>query len=69
MEELLLSLRDIPSPVIVAGDLNTTGGDSSPTSIQKQTDPRLKSGSFWTTTGTRDATGFRPLYDLVTQGV
>jgi endonuclease/exonuclease/phosphatase family metal-dependent hydrolase len=65
MEELLLSLRDISNPVIVAGDLNTTGSDSSPTSIKKQIYKRLGSASFWTNTGVKYATGFGLLYDAV----
>jgi hypothetical protein len=65
MEELLLSLRDISNPVIVAGDLNTTGSNSSPTSIKKQIYKRLGSASFWTNTGVKYATGFGLLYDLV----
>ncbi|MDO8795025.1 MAG: endonuclease/exonuclease/phosphatase family protein [Vicinamibacterales bacterium] len=69
MEELLLLVRDIPNPVVVAGDLNTTGGDSSPTSIKRQIYQRLKSASFWTSTGIKYATGFGLLYDLATQGV
>ena len=58
MEELLVWLKDIPNPVIVAGDLNTTGGDASPTSIKKEILQRLGSTSFWTNTGIKYATGF-----------
>ena len=63
MEELLLWLRDIPNPVIVAGDLNTTASDASPTSIKKQILQRLGSTSFWTNTGIKYATGFGLLFD------
>jgi endonuclease/exonuclease/phosphatase family metal-dependent hydrolase len=34
MEELLKEVHNIPNPVVVAGDLNTTGGDSTPTSVE-----------------------------------
>jgi endonuclease/exonuclease/phosphatase family metal-dependent hydrolase len=34
MEELLKQIHDIAHPVIVAGDLNTSGSDSTPTSIE-----------------------------------
>ena len=64
MEELLVLLQDIHNPVIVAGDLNTTGGNSSPTSIKKQINQRLGSASFWTNTGIKYATGFGLLYDV-----
>jgi hypothetical protein len=69
MEELLVLLRDIPNPVIVAGDLNTTGGDSSPTSIKRQIYQRLGSASFWTNTGIKYATGVGVLYDVVRRGL
>jgi len=65
MEELLLLLRDIHNPVIIAGDLNTSGGDSSPTSIKKQIYLRLGSAEFWATTGVKYATGVGLLYDAV----
>jgi endonuclease/exonuclease/phosphatase family metal-dependent hydrolase len=65
MEELLSLLRDIRNPVIIAGDLNTTGSDSSPTSIKKQIYQRLGSAKFWVNTGVKYATGFGLLYDVV----
>ena len=65
MEELLRSIRDIHNPVIVAGDLNTTGGDSSPTSIRKQIYQRLGSAEFWVNTGAKYATGVGLVYDVV----
>jgi hypothetical protein len=65
MEELLSLLRDIRNPVIIAGDLNTTGRDSSPTTIKKQIYQRLGSAEFWANTGVKYATGFGLLYDVV----
>ena len=67
MEELLASIRDIPNPVIIAGDLNTSGGNSTPTSIKKQIYQRLGSAEFWANTGAKYATGVGLLYD-VTKG-
>jgi hypothetical protein len=64
MEELLASLRDTHNPVILAGDLNTSGGDSAPTSIKKQIYQRLGSAEFWATTGAKYATGVGLLYDV-----
>ena len=65
MEELLALLRDIHNPVIIAGDLNTTGGDSTPTSIKKQIYQRLGSAEFWANRGVKYATGVGLLYDVV----
>jgi endonuclease/exonuclease/phosphatase family metal-dependent hydrolase len=64
MEELLVLLGDIRNPVIIAGDLNTTGSDSSPTSIKKQIYQRLGSAKFWVNTGIKYATGFGMLYGV-----
>jgi len=65
IEELLLLLWDIRNPVIIAGDLNTTGSDSSPTSIKRQIYQRLGSAEFWVNTGVKYATGLGLLYDAV----
>ena len=65
MEELLAWIHDIPNPVIVAGDLNTSGGDSSPTSIKREIVQRLGSASFWADTGIKYATGLGILYEGV----
>jgi endonuclease/exonuclease/phosphatase family metal-dependent hydrolase len=69
MEELLKLLRDIRNPVIIAGDLNTTGGDSSPTSFKKQIYQRLGSAEFWVNTGVKYATGVGILYDVARGGM
>jgi len=64
MEELLLLLGDIHNPVIIAGDLNTTRSNSSPTSIKKQIYQRLGSAEFWAMTGAKYATGVGLLFDV-----
>jgi endonuclease/exonuclease/phosphatase family metal-dependent hydrolase len=65
MEALLARIHDIPNPVVVAGDLNTTGGDSSPTSVKREILQRLGSASFWANRGIKYATGFGVLYEGV----
>ncbi|HEY4050115.1 MAG TPA: hypothetical protein VGM27_24905 [Acidobacteriaceae bacterium] len=57
MEQLLKEIHDIPNPVVVAGDMNTTGGDSTPTSIENMLYKRYGSVDFWTTKGVQWATG------------
>lgn len=64
MEELLSWIEDTPHPVVVAGDLNTTGGDASPTSVKKEILQRVGSASFWANTGIKYATGFGVLYEV-----
>ena len=69
MQELLVTLRDVRTPVILAGDLNTTGADSSPTSIKKQVYQRLGSAEFWVNTVAKYASGVGLAYDVVRGGV
>ena len=69
MEELLRWIKDTTNPVIVAGDLNTTGGDASPTSVKKEILQRLGSASFWANTGIKYATGFGVLYEVARGGL
>ena len=62
MEELLAQVHDIRNPVIVAGDLNTSGGDGTPTSIENLLYKQYGNLDFWTTTGVQWATGIGVLY-------
>jgi endonuclease/exonuclease/phosphatase family metal-dependent hydrolase len=62
MEELLNEIRDIQNPVIVAGDLNTTGSDGTPTSVPNMLYKRYGSTDFWTTKGVQWATGVGMAY-------
>ena len=57
MEELLKQVHDIAHPVIVAGDFNTTGSDSTPTSVERMLFKRYGSVDFWTTKGVQWTTG------------
>jgi hypothetical protein len=62
MEELLSQVRDSANPVIVAGDMNTTGSDSTPTSVENMLYKRYGSLDFWTTKGVQWATGVGIIY-------
>jgi endonuclease/exonuclease/phosphatase family metal-dependent hydrolase len=62
MQELLKEVEGISNPVLVAGDLNTTGGDSTPTSIENMLYKRYGSVDFWTTKGVQWATGVGMAY-------
>jgi endonuclease/exonuclease/phosphatase family metal-dependent hydrolase len=64
MQELLQQVHDISHPVIVAGDLNTTGGDSTPTSIENALYKRYGSIDFWTTKGIQWTTGVGAVYSV-----
>jgi Endonuclease/Exonuclease/phosphatase family len=62
MEQLLNEMRDTANPVVVAGDMNTTGSDSTPTSVENMLYKRYGSLDFWTTKGVQWATGVGMTY-------
>jgi endonuclease/exonuclease/phosphatase family metal-dependent hydrolase len=47
MRRVLEEIGDTTGPVILAGDLNTTGTDGTPTSIRYELTSRLKDYQFW----------------------
>ena len=62
MEQLLNEVHGIDTPVIIAGDMNTTGSDDTPTSVQNMLYKRYGSLDFWTTKGIQWSTGVGALY-------
>jgi endonuclease/exonuclease/phosphatase family metal-dependent hydrolase len=56
MDGLLDQLKDVRNPVILAGDLNTTGTDGTPTSIRRELMKRVKDYEFWISQTLRWAT-------------
>lgn len=62
MEELLQQIHEVPHPVVVAGDLNSTGSDDTPTSVENALYKRYGSADFWTTKGVQWATGVGMVY-------
>jgi len=68
MEELLSAVKDRRNPVILAGDLNTSGADQTPTSIKREIAQRLGSRQFWASQGLKYATGVGLLLDAAVAG-
>lgn len=64
LKELLATIKEINHPVIVGGDMNTSGSDSTPTSFQREFKKRMGSKSFWVTKGIKYATGVGLVYDV-----
>jgi hypothetical protein len=64
LDELLAQIRLAEHPVVVAGDMNTSGSDATPTSFQREIKKRLGSSSFWMTQGIKYATGVGLIYDI-----
>ena len=64
LEEVLAQIREIPNPVIFAGDMNTNGTDATPISLKRAIKHRLGSSGFWVNRGIKYATGVGLLYDV-----
>ncbi len=64
LEEVLSQIQPIDHPVVLAGDMNTSGSDSTPTSFEREVKKRLGSTKFWATQGIKYATGFGLFYDI-----
>jgi endonuclease/exonuclease/phosphatase family metal-dependent hydrolase len=69
LEEVLAQIQPAPHPVVLAGDMNTSGSDSTPTSFQREVKRRLGSSKFWVTQGIKYATGVGLLYDITVGAV
>ncbi|HXG65335.1 MAG TPA: endonuclease/exonuclease/phosphatase family protein [Blastocatellia bacterium] len=65
LEELLSQIKDITNPVIIAGDMNTSTKDMTPTSVGREIKKRLGSEKFWLTQGVKYATGVGFVLDAV----
>ena len=55
--ELLETIKPIRGPVVVAGDMNTSSRDSTPTSIKREITKRLGSKKYWVEQGIRFLAG------------
>jgi endonuclease/exonuclease/phosphatase family metal-dependent hydrolase len=49
MEEVLKAITGVRNPVILGGDLNTSGTDAAPTSIRREVIRRVTKPAFWAT--------------------
>jgi endonuclease/exonuclease/phosphatase family metal-dependent hydrolase len=49
MDALLSRISEVENPVILGGDLNTTGANGTPTSIRREILNRVKNYEFWVT--------------------
>ena len=68
LDELLDMVRPIHNPVVIAGDMNTTGTDGSVTSIKSAVLKKINSPSFWATQGVKYATGVGLIMDVTSFG-
>ncbi len=68
MEELLSRLKNVQNPVILAGDLNTTGSKGRPRSVAQTVASKMGTSEFWTNQGIKYATGVGAIYGIATGG-
>src|ERR1700733_15344648 len=68
LDELLEMVRPIHNPVVIAGDMNTTGTDGSVTTIRSAALKKINSPSFWAKQGVKYATGVGLAMDVATFG-
>ena len=64
--EILEQIKSVGRPVILAGDMNTTGTDSTPTSIRDEVLKRLGSTTFWAKKAISWSTGMGFVIDAST---
>ncbi len=57
LEELLATIEGINNPVVVAGDMNTSTKDATPTSIKREIKKRFGSRKYWLKQGIKFLTG------------
>ncbi len=55
--ELLAYVRNVDGPLVIGGDMNTTGSDSTPTSITREIARRIGSAEYWAKKSVMDASG------------
>ncbi|MDQ3474523.1 MAG: endonuclease/exonuclease/phosphatase family protein [Acidobacteriota bacterium] len=69
LKELLKGIKHLSSPVVLAGDMNSSGEDSTPTSLKREVTKRLGSKSFWIHRGIGYALGVGIIKDVLIGGV
>ncbi len=63
--ELLEMVRPIHNPVVIAGDMNTTGLDASVSSVKSIAQKKATDPSYWTVKGIKYASGVGVGFDVV----
>ena len=69
LAEVLEHLRSIRNPVVLAGDMNTSGQDGTPTSWKREVYQRVGDVEFWAVTAAKYASGVGIAFDAVVGGV
>ncbi len=65
LAELLATIKSIRTPVIVAGDMNTSGTDMTPTTIERELKKRFGKPEYWVKTGINQILGIGMIHDAL----
>jgi endonuclease/exonuclease/phosphatase family metal-dependent hydrolase len=69
LKELLDTVKDIRHPVVLAGDMNTSSSDFTPTSIRRELTKRYGNPQYWIRKGIGYVLGFGLIEDTVIDGL
>jgi endonuclease/exonuclease/phosphatase family metal-dependent hydrolase len=69
LEEVLARIKNIGHPVVVAGDMNTSTEDGTPTSVRRELTKRVGSKNFWIKQGISYAIGYGFIRDFAIGGI
>jgi len=69
LEELLDQIKGIGHPVVLAGDMNTSTEDATPTSLRREITKRVGSRNFWIKQGINYTIGFGFIRDVAIGGI
>ncbi|HET8677467.1 MAG TPA: endonuclease/exonuclease/phosphatase family protein [Blastocatellia bacterium] len=64
MQEVLSIIKEIDGPVVLAGDMNTTGSSLKPTTITNELSKRVRNVNFWTSQIVKAFTPFGLAFDF-----
>jgi endonuclease/exonuclease/phosphatase family metal-dependent hydrolase len=67
-DELLEMIRPIHNPIVITGDMNTTGQDGSVLNIKSAALKKINNPTFWATQGVKYATGVGLVMDVASFG-
>lgn len=69
LEEVLASIKGVRNPVVLAGDMNTSGQDLAPSSIGRELKKRFGNPKFWIKTGMKYAFGLGLAEEVILGGI
>jgi hypothetical protein len=69
LQEVLSIIKEIKGPVVLAGDLNTSGLNNQPTSIGREIMKRIRDKTFWAKRALKYVVSLGPAFDFMVEVV